>query len=141
MTKKKTKTPQKKSSGGSKSRKKLSASKLKEYKNILLKLRERILQEISFLSDDSRAEHRDPSVSDQGSDNFEREFALNIASTEQDTLFEIDEALRRIESKTYGICEMSGDPIESERLHAMPFTRYSVKAQEELENKSNNHRS
>jgi RNA polymerase-binding transcription factor DksA len=48
-------------------------------------------------------------------------------------LYEIEEALRRIEQGTYGVCEMSGNPIERERLKVLPFARYSVSVQSEIE--------
>ena len=72
-------------------------------------------------------------MADQGTDNFDREFAANLLTSEQDVLYEIDEALRRIDLGTYGICEISGKPIEKERLKALPFARHSVLVQSELE--------
>ena len=72
-------------------------------------------------------------MADQGTDNFDREFALSLVSNEQEVLYEIDEALHRIEAKTYGICEMTGQAIEPERLKVLPYARYSREAQEEME--------
>ena len=48
-------------------------------------------------------------------------------------LLEVEFALSRIENGTYGICEMTGEPIEAERLRAIPWTRYSLQGQKELE--------
>ncbi|MCX7868703.1 MAG: TraR/DksA C4-type zinc finger protein [Terrimicrobiaceae bacterium] len=73
---------------------------------------------------------------DAGSDAYDRDFALNLLSKEQDSLYEIDEALKRIELGTYGICEMSGKPIPHARLEALPFTRYTVECQAELEKRN-----
>lgn len=107
---------------------------LREQLNRLLLLRERVSGEISSISRDSLSQtERDPSLSDQGTDTFDREFALNQLSSEQDVLFEIDEAIRRLENGSYGICEMSGDPINIERLQALPYVRYSIAAQSEIE--------
>ena len=104
----------------------------------LLLLRERISGEISSISRDSLSPtDRDPSLSDQGTDTFDREFALKQLSSEQDVLFEIDAAIRRLEDGTYGICEISGDPINIERLQALPYVRYTIATQSELE-KGNN---
>jgi DnaK suppressor protein len=109
-------------------------AQLKEQLNRLLILRERISGEISSISRDSLSSNdRDPSLSDQGTDTFDREFALNQLSSEQDVLFEIDEAIRRIEAGTYGICEMSGEVINIERLQALPYVRFTISAQSELE--------
>ncbi len=121
----------------------LSAKELQNYRNLLLKLRDRIVDGISFLANDSLNRSQKHStgdlsshsfhMADQGTDNFDREFAANLLSSEQDSLYEIDEALRRIELGTYGICEVSGKPIEKERLKVIPFARYSVAVQSERE--------
>ena len=83
---------------------------------------------ISSINRDSLSQNeRDPSLSDQGTDTFDREFALNQLSSEQDILFEIDEAIRRIENGTYGIYEMTNEQINIERLEALPYVRHSIK--------------
>lgn len=111
-----------------------TAKQLKEQLCHLLELRERVTGEIISINRDSLSKiDPDPSLSDQGTDTFDREFALNQLSNEQDVLFEIDEAIRRIENGTYGICEMTQEPINIERLEALPYVRYSVQAQAELE--------
>ena len=112
----------------------LTKTQLKEQLRRLLELRERVSGEIISINRDSLSPtDPDPSLSDQGTDTFDREFALNQLSNEQDVLFEIDEAIRRIESGAYGICEMTEKPINIERLEALPYVRYSVQAQTELE--------
>jgi DnaK suppressor protein len=70
---------------------------------------------------------------DAGSDAYDRDFALNLLSQEQDALYEIDEALGRVKLGTYGICEISGKKIMKERLEAIPFTRFTVECQAQLE--------
>lgn len=107
----------------------------------LLELRERVSGEICSINRDSlSANDKDPSLSDQGTDTFDREFALNQLSSEQDVLFEIDEAIRRLESGTYGICELTDQPINIERLEALPYVRYSIQAQSDLEKGRNTYR-
>jgi RNA polymerase-binding transcription factor DksA len=114
---------------------------LRDQLDRLLLLRERVSGEISSISRDSLSQtERDPSLSDQGTDTFDREFALNQLSSEQDVLFEIDEAIRRLENGSYGICEMSGEPINIERLQALPYVRYSIAAQSEIEKGSTTYR-
>ena len=61
----------------------------------------------------SRAEGSEASAfgmhqADAGIDAYDRDFALSLLSQEQDALYEIDQALKRIEMGTYGKCEMSG---------------------------------
>ncbi|MEN7972934.1 MAG: TraR/DksA C4-type zinc finger protein [Verrucomicrobiota bacterium] len=104
-------------------------------------LRERVSGEISSINRDSLSQtERDPSLSDQGTDTFDREFALNQLSSEQDVLFEIDAAIRRIEDGSYGICEISGEPINIERLQALPYVRYTIATQSDLEKGNTSYR-
>jgi RNA polymerase-binding transcription factor DksA len=113
---------------------KLTAKEVREFKDILLTLRERVSGEYSVLSRDNlEANQRDPSLSDQGTDTFDREMELNMMGSEQEVIFEIDAALRRIEKGTFGICELTAQPINFERLQALPYVRYTVRAQSELE--------
>jgi RNA polymerase-binding transcription factor DksA len=73
---------------------------------------------------------------DAGSDAYDRDFALSLLSMEQDSLYEIDQALKRIEMGQYGVCEMSGKQIPKPRLEALPFTRYTVECQAEIEKRN-----
>ena len=70
---------------------------------------------------------------DAGSDAYDRDFALSLLSKEQDALNEIQDALKRIELRSYGYCEMTGKRIHEERLEALPFTRFTREAQEQIE--------
>lgn len=72
-------------------------------------------------------------MADAGTETFDRDFALSLVSSEQDALFEIEDAIRRIKKGTYGICEITGKPIKKERLLAVPFAKYSVEGQVEFE--------
>ena len=70
---------------------------------------------------------------DAGSDAYDRDFALSLLSQEQDALYEIEEALKRLNCGAYGTCEMSGKKINHARLEAIPFTRYTVECQAQIE--------
>jgi RNA polymerase-binding transcription factor DksA len=70
---------------------------------------------------------------DAGSDAYDRDFALSVLAKEQDALYEIEEALRRIERGAYGVCELSGEPIPQARLEAIPFARLTVECQAQWE--------
>ena len=72
-------------------------------------------------------------MADAGTDTFDRDFALSLVSNEQEALSEIDAAIQRIKTGTYGICEVTAKPIAKERLMAVPFTRYSAEALKEIE--------
>ena len=101
----------------------------------LLELRERLLAQMSGLAKESAEEMTNYSLhmADSGTDNFDRDFALSLLSSDQDAIYEIEEALKRIEKNTYGICELSGKPIPKTRLDAIPWTRFTVEAQSQLE--------
>ncbi len=114
---------------------------LRGQKKRLLALRDAMLDSMNGMAQDnlrSRAEGNEASAfgmhqADAGSDAYDRDFALNLLSQEQDALYEIDEALKRIEQGIYGVCEMSGKPINRERLEAIPFTRFTVECQSQIE--------
>ncbi len=72
-------------------------------------------------------------MADAGTDEFDRDFALSMISSDQNALYEIEAALNRIRSGSYGTCELTGNQIEAERLVAIPWTRYSAEAQREME--------
>lgn len=74
-------------------------------------------------------------MADAGTDNYDQDFALSMASSEQNAIYEIEEAMRRIKEGTYGICEMTGKRIEPARLNAIPWTRFSADAERELESR------
>jgi DnaK suppressor protein len=70
---------------------------------------------------------------DEGSDDFDRAISLEMTAKEFDILNQIDRALTKIEEGTYGICDISGEPIPVPRLEAVPYATMTVKAQEKLE--------
>jgi len=76
---------------------------------------------------------------DAGSDAYDRDFALSMLSKEQGSLYEIDEALKRVEDGTYGLCEICQKAIPQARLEALPFTRTTVDCQSELEKRQHHH--
>ena len=119
---------------------------LKKQRERLLILRDSLVDAMAGVARDnlrSRAEGSEASAygmhqADAGSDAYDRDFALNLLSQEQDALYEIEEALKRVDLGTYGICEMSGKEINKERLEAIPFARFTVECQERFERDSIN---
>jgi RNA polymerase-binding transcription factor DksA len=113
----------------------------RQQKEKLLFLRDAMVDSMAGVAQDtlrSRAEGSEASAfgmhqADAGSDAYDRDFALSLLSQEQDALYEIDQALKRIELGTYGICEMSGKHIPRARLEAIPFARFTVECQSQLE--------
>jgi DnaK suppressor protein len=121
---------------------------LRKQKERLLALRDAMLDSMQGMAQDnlrSRAEGSEASAfgmhqGDAGSDAYDRDFALSLLSQEQDALYEIEEALKRVGNGTYGKCEMSGKPIAHPRLEAIPFTRYTVECQAQIERQNRNQR-
>jgi len=106
-----------------------------KFYNRLLELREQLLRQMNGLAKESAQEMAGYSLhmADSGTDNFDRDFALSLLSSDQDAVYEIEEALKRIERNTYGVCELTGKPIPKARLEAIPWTRFTVQAQAQLE--------
>ncbi len=107
----------------------------------LLDLRDSLVDAMAGVAQDnlrSRAEGSEASAfgmhqADAGSDAYDRDFALNLLSQEQDALYEIEEALTRVKRGTYGVCEVSGKKIPKARLEAIPYARLTVECQAEFE--------
>jgi len=72
-------------------------------------------------------------MADIGSDNYEQEFTLGLIETEQATLQEIDEALGRIDNKSYGKCDGCGCWIPVARLRVKPHAKYCIECQRQKE--------
>lgn len=113
--------------------------KWQKFHKLLVDLRDHVRAELNLHSNDTlkrsqKEDAGDISISvDAGTDNFDRDFALSLLSSEQETLKEIEAAIQRIYNGTYGVCEVTGEPINLERLEAVPFTRYSLEGQREHE--------
>jgi DnaK suppressor protein len=109
--------------------------KWKTHYDTLIDLRDQLGERKGGLAEIAKEEQQAFSLhmADAGTDEFDRDFALSMISSDQNALFEIEAALNRIRSGTYGVCELTGNAIEAERLTAIPWTRFSAEAQRELE--------
>ena len=122
---------------------KLSKEEAAKFRALLLELRDHLIDGVNFLaSDNLKRSHRDASgelsgyslhMADAGTDTFDREFALSLVSNEQEALYEIEEALKRLDQNTYGLCGMCERPIMKARLEAVPFARLCVNCQSAIE--------
>lgn len=120
-----------------------SRSALKKYKALLLKHRENIVGEVEHITNDMlKQSQKDASgdlsgyalhMADMAGDHYDREFSLGIASSEQGVIYEIDEALKRIEDGSYGLCFTCDKPIAKSRLKAVPYAKYCVQCQQKEE--------
>jgi RNA polymerase-binding transcription factor DksA len=110
--------------------------KYRKYYKLLLKLKHDVRKDLSKLTNDNLAismgKVRQDGV-DAEIESFDSEFAISLMSNEQEALTEIEEAIQRINDGTYGICELTGNPIEPQRLMAVPFARFSIEGQKQME--------
>lgn len=116
---------------------------LKHYKDLLVNIKVRLSDRIQRVAKDSiNKSQKDASgdlssysfhMADMATDNYDREFDLNMVTNEQEVLYRIDEALKRIEDKTYGLCESCQKPITKMRLKALPFAELCLSCQSKQE--------
>ena len=113
-----------------------------KFKKLLLKKREEILAEINHIVKESLKSQKEASgdlsgysyhMADMASDSYDRELSLNIASSEQEVLYEIDEALKRIEEGSYGVCVVCSKKIPVKRLKALPHVKHCIQCQSKEE--------
>lgn len=143
MAQKRKKTSRAQVSSTRRKKRGLLNAKAKHFKELLLEKRREILRNVTEFEDEALKKSRldatgDLSsmpihMADLGTDNYEQEFALGLMDSERKLLREIDNALARIEKKTYGICEGTGKPIPKARLEAQPWARYCVEYARKLE--------
>jgi DnaK suppressor protein len=124
--------------------KKIDKKTGESFRNELLKMKEKILQDIKNMSSMNVLENRDPSMENAGhsmhmadvaTDMYDREFNLGLASNDRELLQRINIALKKIEDGSYGLCTMCKEMITMARLKAIPYVQTCVKCQEALEKK------
>lgn len=116
-----------------------------KFKKLLFKKREELISNVNHITGDTRRRSQKEAagdlsgyaihMADMASDNYEREFSLNLASGERNTLLEIDEALKRIDEKTYGMCLSCGKKIGRRRLSAVPHAKLCLVCKQREEEK------
>ncbi len=110
-----------------------------------MKKKDEILDEIKHISEDTlKKSQKEASgdisgytyhMADVATDTYDREFSLGLASNERALLYELDDALKKIEDGSFGICEDCKSLITKTRLKAVPYARLCVKCQEKKEKK------
>jgi DnaK suppressor protein len=116
---------------------------LKYFKKSLLVLKEDLTDQIKHIYDDTlKKSQKDASgdisgytlhMADVATDTYDREFSLGLATNGQEVLYEIADALKKIEDKSFGFCEQCNKPISKTRLKAIPYTRTCLKCKESSE--------
>jgi len=126
-------------------KKKFGKKELGDFKKLILKRKEEILEAIKHISEDAlKKSQKDASgdisgytyhMADVATDTYDIEFSLGLASDDRKLLYELDEALNRIEEGTFGICEGCKTLISKTRLKAVTYARFCIKCQEKKENR------
>lgn len=117
----------------------MNSRDLKKFEKLLLAEQARLSGSIRTIEEASRNDTgRESAVDLQGyaevgTDNFERQTALNIASGESNWLNEVSDALLRIKNGAYGVCENCNVDIPKKRLEVFPSARFCIACQEEFE--------
>ncbi len=120
----------------------LKKEELEYYHKLLLRLRERLVGNVKYLTDAALKQAQDVAATragstlhpaEAGSDNFEQEFTLSLVENEHAVLESIEAALKAIEEGTYGICEVCGCRIPKARLQALPYATMCIKCAEKTE--------
>ena len=112
----------------------LAPKTLNEYQSLLLIKRAELVGDLSAMeakalrSDGGNLSNVPIHMADVGSDTYDQDFMLGLAEKERERLREIDEALRRIDYRTYGVCQMTGKAIPKARPAAKPWAKYTIDA-------------
>ena len=124
--------------------------KFRRYYRLLVDMRDALHKGLAFHSEEAlKKSGKDDAgdlsgysqhLADAGTDTADRDFALSLISNEQEALKEIADAIERMKKGSYGTCEITSKPIPAARLIAVPFTRYSLEGQKELERNRRAHR-
>lgn len=118
---------------------KLTPKELEGFRDILNRMRRELagrvhdLEEEALKSSGGNLSNMPLHMADVGTDTFDQDFNIGMAQTERGIVQEIDEALKRIANRTYGMCMLTGKPIPKGRLAAMPWAKYTVEAARQVE--------
>lgn len=124
---------------------KFSKKELLEFRKLIFKRKDRLSEDIQHIADDTlKKSQKEASgdisgytyhMADVATDTYDREFSLGIATNDRQSLYELDDAIKRIEDGTFGVCEDCKQLIAKNRLRAVPQARLCVKCQEKREKK------
>lgn len=115
----------------------LGKRKLAALRKELESEREQLVGQIARLDadfrDESWKEPRSDDDAETGSATFERERTMSLAQNARTLVVQVDRALERMDDGTYGACASCGEPINLERLEALPATAYCLDCQRKAE--------
>lgn len=106
------------------------------YQKMLLEKREKIVNKLSEVYTESKEIENDVAqdVVDKAESSYTKEFLLSLSSAERNQLILIDQALKRVNACTYGVCQMCQKPVTKKRLDVVPWAPFCIECQQEKEN-------
>ena len=116
----------------------MNKTQVKAYRRLLLVVRAKVVDEIRSIAREASKSPREASgdlsgytihMADMAADTYEREMSVNMVSSEQEVLYQIDEALKRVEEGSYGECQQCGKTIAASRLKAVPYASMCITCQ------------
>ena len=123
----------------------LTKPQLKQFRQLLITEREKFAEEIRSIAKDTSKSPREASgdlsaytvhMADMAADTYDRELSINMVSSEQAVLYQIDDALKHMDEGSYGICQQCNKPITMSRLKAVPYASMCIACQRLKEQKN-----
>ena len=123
----------------------LSKEQLKQFRQLLITERAKLTDEIKSIAREASTSPREASgdlsaytvhLADMAADTYDRELSMNIVSSEQEILYQIDDALKRLDDGSYGLCQQCNQPVSMSRLKAVPYASLCITCQRAKEQKN-----
>ncbi len=121
----------------------MNKRELEKIKKILLEKRSQLRRQIKALEEESLGKSQRDSagdlsgysyhMADVGTDNYNRQFNLELVGSEGRILYEMEQALLRIKEGKFGKCGICGCKIKSGRLKAVPYARFCIDCEKRKE--------
>lgn len=118
----------------------MSKRNLETFKKKLLAMRSVLVEDAQHMEHDNHSDegatHHGMTfnhLAEAGTDAFDFDFAMEQLQKAEQSVYRIDEAIKRIDAGTYGICDNCSKKIPKGRLEALPYVNTCVKCQEMIE--------
>ena len=127
----------------------LTKAQIKIFRQLLIVERAKLAEEIKTIAREAATSPRDASgdlsaytihMADMAADTYDRELSMNLVSSEQELLYQIDDALKRLDDGSFGLCQQCGEPIAMSRLKAVPYASLCITHQRAKEQQHKNKR-
>ncbi len=117
----------------------LPRKELDRYREILLAKRNELVGDVANMEDEALRQNSGAlsnlpqHTGEEGSDACDQSLSLDLAQVDRNLIKEIEEALKRIDDGSFGVCLRTGKRISADRLAEVPWAKYSIEAAREME--------